>query len=644
MTARAGRVSGALRQALTVGLCCVIWMSGARGQSPGIDPVKPDAPVWWRPYLAPQVPPIRLDNSTGLKDLIRAGALYLTVQDAIALVLENDIDIEVSRYGPLAAVWQLQRAEAGQTSPASLTPASLVGATAPGQGVSGSEAAAGVATSTPTQSSSAASRSSNATLSTIGPIAQSTDPVFQESTVLSHLSQPQSNDTLSQAPTLVSTTHVSTGVLQQGFLSGGSISVTYSGHYLSENSPTDIVNPSVAPNLSFSFQHSLLRGFGVAVNARYINAARINVRISDLIFKLQLINAVTQTLYSYYGLVADYEDVKAKQSALELAQALFEDNKKQLQVGSLTPLDVTFAEAQLAAAERDLLMSETALQQQEIQFKNLLSRTGSADPALRDVRILPIDHIVLPATDNLPSMQTMLQQALANRADLAVEKAEIEAAEVLAVGTKNGLLPDLQVSGGQAEGGLAGTRRSIIIHKLPETADAFFGGGTGTALGQVFRRDFPADKVGASLHVPIFNRQAQADYGVDQLSLRQSQLANQKDIGRVQVDLMNSVVMLQQARARYDAAVKNRILAQQLLDSEQQAYAVGKSTTYNVNEQRRDLTAAQDTEIAAIVSWNNARIALDETLGTILESNHVSVVEAKAGRVTRSAPPSNPNQ
>ncbi len=395
----------------------------------------------------------------------------------------------------------------------------------------------------------------------------------------------------------------------------------------------------MAPNLSLTFQHNLLRGFGVAVNARAITVAKINLRVSDLAFKLQVINAVNQTLKQYYGLVADYEDVKAKQSALELARALYEDNKKQVQIGSLAPLDVTAADSQVAATERDLVISQTALQQQELELKNLLSRTGSADPVLRDVRILPIDRIVLPENDDLPPLETMLQQALANRADLAIEKAAIEAAEVSALGTKNGILPALQVFGSESEAGLAGTRRTLIVHKVPETADAFFAGGTGTALGQVFRHDFPSDRIGAALQAPVFNRQAQADYGFDQLSLRQIQLTNQKDISQVQVDLMNSVVMLQQARARYEAAVKDRILEKRLLDSEQEAYAVGKSTPYLVTQQQRDLAAAQFVEIVAMVTWRSALIVLDETLGTTLETNHVSIGEAKAGKVARSLTP-----
>jgi outer membrane protein len=635
MTPPVRHVFGIPRQAIAAGLYCTIWFSCAWGQPPAIQPVKPQAPVLWRPYLAPEAPPIRLGNSAWMKDLIRAGNLYLTVRDAIALVLENNIEIEVARYDPIAALWELERSEAGGPLPGLLSSASLTDTVASGQGVAGSEAAAGVV---PTQANATSYRSPNATLSPVGPVAQNLDPVLQESTVLSHTSQPQYDTVLSLTPVLVSTTHDSTGILQQGFLSGGSISVTYSDHYLKENAATDILNPTVAPNLSLSFQHNLLRGFGVAVNARNITVAKINLRISDLVFKMQIINAVTQTLNLYYGLVADYEEVKARQSALDLAQALYEDNKKQVQIGSLAPLELTATESQVAAAERDLVISQATLRQREVQLKNLLSRTGSADPMLRDVRILPTDRIVIPPNDDLPPLQTMLQQALANRADLEVGKANIQAAEVSALGTKNGILPALQVFGGETEAGLAGTPRTIVVHRATETADPYFDGGLGAALGQTFRRDYPTDRIGAFLQAPVFNRQAQADYGFDQLTLRQTQLKNQKNISQVQVDLMNSVVMLQQARARYEASVKNRILQKELLDAEQEKYSLRTSTSFNVAQQQRNLTTAQSAEIAAQVTWSGALIALDQTLGTTLETNHVSIAEAKAGVANHSQP------
>jgi outer membrane protein TolC len=165
-------------------------------------------------------------------------------------------------------------------------------------------------------------------------------------------------------------------------------------------------------------------------------------------------------------------------------------------------------------------------------------------------------------------------------------------------------------------------------------------GGTGTALGQIFRRNFPTERIGGFIAAPLGNRQAQADFGIDQLQLRQTQLENQKSLNQVGVDVLNSVVTLRQARARYEAAAKNRELDQQLLDAEQKKLSLGASVPYNVIQQQRDLTTAQSAEIAALVSYSAARIALGQTLGTILDTYHVSIADARAGKIERvSMPP-----
>ena len=631
----------ALRQGLAIGLCYTCWFSCAWGQSipqsGSIDPVRPSAPTLLRPYLAPDVPPVRLSNSARLHDLIRAGTLYLTVQDAIALVLENNIDIEVARYNPIMSAWNLERSQAGGALPGVPNAASTAGSVASGQGVAGSEQAAGVATGTTTTS-----KTSNATVSQVGPVAQTLDPAFQESNIFSHTTAPQPNATLSQTEVLISSTHVYNATLTEGFLIGGSGQVAYNEHYLNENASTDVLNPTVAPSVSIQFQLNLLQGFGVAVNARNITARKISLRQSDLNFKAQVINSVVQALNAYYNLAADYEDVKAKQSAVELAQALYTDNQKQVQIGSLAPLDLTTAESQLGASQRDLVVSQTSIEQQEVQLKSLISRNGSADPALRNIRIVPLDRIVMPEKDELPPIPTMLQEAMANRTDLAAEKLNEQVAQVNALGTKNGVLPTLEPFVGISAAGLSGTPKTVFFNGIPVTADHYFAGGLNNALGQVFRNNFPSDTVGFFFRAPILNRQAQADYGIDQLSLRQTQLSIQRDINQIQVDLMNAVVALQQARARYDANVRNRTLQKQLLESEQKKYALGASTPYNVTQVQRDLAAAESNVIGALVTWNNARISIDQILGTTLETNHISIGEAQTGRVSRtSTPPQN---
>jgi outer membrane protein len=610
-------------------LCISVCVCSLRAQSPATEAAKAQAPVLWRPYVASEVPPARLGNSDRARGLIHAGNLYLTVQDALALALENNIDLEIARYGPIATSWQIQRAEAGGESPSPLNPAALTSAVIPGQGIQGSLVAAGVSEPGETDGSG---KGAGTKIAGSASIAQNLDPVFQEASVWGHLSQPQPNTTLTITPVLTQIVHASTAVLQQGFLTGGSYSVTFNDHYLNENVSTDILNPSVASGLSVLLHHNLLRGFGLAVNSREITVAKINRGVSDLLFKLQVIGAVNETVQIYYATAGAYESIRSAREALETAEALRDDTVKRVEVGSQPAITLTAAEAEVAGAQRDLVLAESALEQSEHQFKSLLSRTGSADPVIRDVHIFPIDPVTIPAVDGLPALETMVHQALQNRADLAVEKADIDAAMVSALGTINGVLPTLAVLFGESQAGLAGLRRTATRRDATETASPFFGGGTANALGQIFRRDFPSEKGGLVFEAPILNRQAQGDFAVDQLAIRQSQLINQKDINKVQVDLTYLVALLEQARAKYQAAVKARELYAELLDAEQKKYREGTSTAYNVSRQQRLLTSAEYAETTAKITWVDARIALDQTLGTTLEANHVSIAGA-AGSV-----------
>lgn len=595
-------------------------------------PVRPSAFIAMRPYEAPYVPPIRLQNSSRLRSLIRAGMLYLTAQDAIALALENNIDIEVARYSPITAEWQLERSRAGGALPGVPSGAAQAGNVANGQGVAGSQAAAGVSTSGNGPNSTSAT---NATIAEIGPVAQTLDPTIQETNTFSHQTAPQPDTIQSVLPVLISNTRNYSFSYQQGFLIGGNVTATYRDSYLNENAPTDVLNPSVAPSLTFTYQQNLLRGFGIAVNARTIRVSQINLRASADNFKTQVSNTVNQVLNIYYALSAGYEDEKAKANAVEVAQQFYDDSRIQERAGTLARLDVTTAESQLASAQYDLVNSQTNLREQEVQLKNLLSRNGLADPTLASVQIVPLDRIAITDSDDLPPLNDLIRTALANRSDLAAERLGIDSSAVSALGTRNGILPLLVGIATESMAGLSGTPRVAVSSFGVETSNPYFNGGIGNGLGQVFRRNFPTNRVAGFFQTPLHNDQAQADYAIDQLQLRQSQIQLSKDLNQVAVDLSNYMVSMRQARGRYRAAVQTRILQRQLLDAEQKKLAGGASTPFNVVQQQRDFIAAQSSEIAALVDFNNARLALDQTLGLTLERNHVSIEDAREGKVAR---------
>lgn len=647
-----------LKKLIAAGLCATctgpLW---AQEIAPGMS----NGGFIFKSYNAPPVPPIRLANSRRLASLVRGNKLYLTAQDAIALALENNIDIESNRYNALISSTNLTRAEAGGALPGVPSGTAQVGTAASGQGVNGSQAAAGVSNSGNTGNGAG---STNATISQIGPTTPTLDPTFSDVQAYSHQSQPQSNLRQSQVLNLITNSRNYNEAFKQGYLLGGQVTLTYKDSYQNQNAGTNDLNPTSAPSIEIQLQQNFLQGFGTAVNARNITIAKANVSINDITFKEQVITVVVSVLNNYYGLAAAYEDVKARQSALNVAQQFFENNKKQVQIGTLAPLDVTTAEAQVASSEQALVVSQTTLEQDQLQLKNLLSRDGLADPVLARVEIIPLDHVTVPEKDDLPPMKDLVTMAIANRPDLAANELNLNNSETSALGTTNGVLPQLAGIARATDSGLSGSPKIIRVSgasgipsnttTLPtgfipcpanvgpkgsvcETPDRSLVGGIGTALGQVVDRHFPTESAGVFFAPTIRNRTAQADAAIDQLSLRQQALENARSSKQVMVDVSNQYVGLQQARIRYQAAVKNRVLEEQLLSAEQKKFSLGASTTYNVVQQERDLANSQSSEVASLVAYSQARVALDQTIGTTLKSNNVSIDEANSGKVIRAS-------
>jgi outer membrane protein TolC len=645
-------------------LACILCLTSAGlplwSQQAAIAPQKPQQLVFWRPYVAEYIPSARLSNSPRLRDLVRAGKLYLTAQDAVALALENNVDIESARYNPLIQVSQLRRFEAGGALAGIPSARSQVGSVQSGQGIAGSQAAAGVSTGNGGQSTGTA----NTTVTQVGPVTPVLDPIFQDVQTYTHQTLPQANATQSQVASLISDTRNYSVSIQQGLISGGQVSLSYNDSYLKENTPIELVNPSNGVRAQLSVQHDFLQGFGVALNSRNITVQKANLKLSDTTFKAEVISVVANVLNLYYGLAADYRDVSAKQTALTVAQQFYENNQKQVQLGAMAPLDITTAEAQVASSQQDLIISQTTLAQQQIQLKNVLSRNGLADPLLANVEIIPLDRIEVPAQDNLPPAKELIATALANRTDIATQKVNFANQEISNLGTSNAVLPFLRGFVTATSQGLSGVPSPVQLQRDPgqgntspggsslppglipcpgapntlcEFPPSLFVGGVGTALGQVFRRNFPSERATIAFFANIRNRSAQADNNIDQLSLRQVELENKRSNNQIAVDVSNQVIGLQQARVRYQAAVKNRILSQELLAAEQKKFALGVSTTFNVVQQQRDLATAQSNEVASLVAYSNARVALDQTLGTTLEQNGISVKEALNGRISRSS-------
>jgi outer membrane protein TolC len=344
--------------------------------------------------------------------------------------------------------------------------------------------------------------------------------------------------------------------------------------------------------------------------------------------------------------------VKVARESLGVSEKLYNDNKKQVEIGTLAPIEIVRAEAEVAAREQDLTVAETNVLEQETIIKNVLSRTGVASPSIAEARIVPTDSIHLPDIEQVQPVQDLVDSALAERPELAQSRLNLENSQINLVGSRNGLLPTINAfaeltnhaqagqinslptlgANGQPTGFIRGPACPVNVCN---PVNGFFVGGYGTVLAQLFGRDFPDYRVGVNLNIPLRNRAAQADYVRDQLTLRQSQLTLQKQINQIRVDVQNSLIALQQARARYQAATKQRILEEQTLDAEQKKYALGASTIYQVIQTQRDLANSQSSEVNALSQYSRARVNLDVATGQILSSNQINMDEARKGVVNR---------
>jgi outer membrane protein len=617
------------RKVFAILIAWSIVVSQANAQGPSQVVEKPRAPIFIRPYEGARLAPLQLTNSDRLYRLIRAGKLYLTVQDAIALAIENNLDLEVDRYGPVSAEWNLERLQAGGPLRGVTAGNSLANQATSGQGVVGSQLSAGLATN----NNGTNGGGTNAVISQIGPVTQNLDAVLQSTMGFFHTTSPQPNTTQSQTDTLIDTRHIFNNAFSQGLLSGGIIQIAANESYLKENAPTNYLNPSVAPVVQAYVTHQFLQGFGTGVNSRFIRVAEKGIGASRETFRSQLLNVVVNVLNLYWDLVTYNEDLKVRQRALEQAQKVESDTRKQIELGAVPRANIYAPESQVSVRRQDVAVSQASVGQQENLLKDALSRNGLADPLLDAAQIVPLDSIHVPDQDELPSLRDLVARALANRPDVALAKIGDETAEISALGTANGVLPVLRGIASTTNVGLAG------VPSPPGSASPYYVGGLGTALGQVFRRNFPSERGAVLFQGQLKNRIAQGDYGVDQFQLRQGDLVERRNMNQIVVDISNQMIALRQARARYTNSVDGRKLQEQLLEKEGEKFRFGASTIADLVGAQTSLLAAQVTEVAALAIYSHARVSLDQVLGETLTANHVSVDEALNGRVTRESKP-----
>jgi len=597
------------------------------------------------PYRAPEVSPLNLQNSQRIFDLIRAGQLYLSLDDAIALALENNLDIELERFLPKIADTDVLRADGGGL----LRGLSLlVNEPPPGiGGPNGPLLTTLTSGSTPTPivntnfSDIALISQQQNNLSVTGAIPMSNGPVIpQYDPVVSglvngqHLTTPEYSTLTTGSNWLAENNVNGSAGMNVGLSPGTQLSVNFDNSWYSTNATRYTYNPFVNSGLGFTITQPLLQGFGAKLNKRYIRIARNGQKIADLVFRQQVMDTVSGIARLYTDLVSLNEDVKVKQEALRLAQRLYEDNRNQVEQGTQAPIELTRANAAVAVSRQALITAEGLVRQQELIVKTAITRGGLANPQVLAAHIVPTGTLAVPDQEAVQSLPDLVGEALRKRPDLAGAGLQVENSEISLKGSLNALKPSLNLVGTLQNSGMAGD-----LNPLAGTPPGSLNpGGYGTALGQVFKRDYPSYGVGLQLTLPLRNRVAQADAVRDELQVRQAQVRRQQLQDQVRLEVADAEESLRQARAAYEAAGEARRLQEQSVSVEQQTFTVGLSTNLMVIQYQNYLAQARSTEVASKGAYLKAKIALERAIGTILDENRVAIDEAYRGNVSR--PPS----
>lgn len=585
--------------------------------------------------------PPNFQNSARVHYLIRAGNLYLSQADALALAIENNLDVELNRFNFRAAETDLVRAQGGGL----LRGIPFVVTETP-QGVGGPLGLLVTNPASPTNTATSTALSTNAlelgalgeaqtNLSVQGNIPQSTGtpvPNFDPAVVgllnWAHQTTPETNFSIFGRPALVTSGFNANAGVEQAFSSGGQVSLNFNNNHQSINSLNANYTPYTGSSLGLTVTQPLLRGFGPSLNRRFIRIANNDRKITTLLFQQQLIATVYGVIRLYTDFIALYEDVKVKQESVNAAEKLFSDTKAQVEEGTLAPVEMTRANAQVYATRQDLINARGLLEEQQAILKNLLTRSGNADPEVQAATIIPTDSLNLPEKEDVRPLPDLFADAIANRPDLSQAGLQIENSQIGLKGARNAVLPEVDLVGVLQNNGLAGT-----LNPFAQTPDTTFAGGFGGVLDQIFTRKYPTYGIGVQVTLPIHNRIAEADLARDEIQLRQSQVRLRQLQNQARLEVEEALIAMRRARASYEAAVQARLFQQQSLEAEQTKYEVGASTAFFVIQYESLLAQAKSTEVAAQSAYVKARAALERATGRILEVHQISIEAGIKGQM-----------
>jgi outer membrane protein TolC len=586
-------------------------------------------------------------DSTRIGDLIRAGQMYLSVEDAIALALENNLDLELERYGVRMATTDTYRAQGGGLLRG--VPLTVNEAPAGIGGPSGSPLLTTAATGSTPQSTVSVSVTDTQLIAesqnnlgvtgtfpfASGPNVPQYDPLLTGQLLGGRSNTPQATILNTNGTDLASNSFTGNFGYLQGFSPGTQISAGLQNQYQDQNYVRNLFNPYAVSTLGVTVTQPLLRGFGSELNRRFIRIGKNSEKISDYVFQQQVISTISGVIRLYDDLVSLNADLRVKEQTLATAQRLLEDNRNKVDQGTLAPIEATRAEAQVASAQQDVINAEGYVRQQEIIIKNVLARNWGDDPIVHEARIIPTDTLSLePLPTQSPSQIVGL--ALLHRPEYQAAKLQLTNTEISLKGTKNELLPEIDLVGNVQTSGLAGGYNST---SGAGTNYAGVNGNYGTVLDQILKGTYPTISVGINLTLPVRNRVAQSDVARDQLQVRQTQVRLKQLENQIRAEVEDALIALTRTRAAYQAATLTTRLQEQSLEIEQEKFDVGLSTNFLVIQYQSYVAQARSTEVASLDAYAKAKTQYERSVGLTLDNHNVSIDEAFKGVVSRTSTP-----
>ena len=585
------------------------------------------------PYLSKSIGLPRVTNSPRLQDLLRDGKIYMSLGDAIMLALENNYDIAIARYNLDIADTDILRSRAGSNLLG--VGSGLVTGTI--GGTSTTLSSGGGPGGTTAGASGAGAGSSGLVLTTngAGPLPEPLDPVLTGTMQLERARTPQATAFLTGTNSLTQNTDAYNFQYNQGFVTGTALSVGFNNTRSTSNNRNSNYSPELLSTMRAQLTQHLLQGFGTGINSRFMVQAINDRRITDSAFRQQLLYSINQVENIYWLLVSAYESVQSAQRALDQSTQVASDDRKQLEIGTLAPLDVLNADNQVASDKQTLITAQTNLEYQQLVIKQAVSRNLN-DPTLSAAPVVPTDRVsLIEMPEETATVEQLVQQAYQSRPEIEQAVLNLKNDQLTLKGVKNGLLPTVDLYAFYGSAALGGNQNPLCVLGFDPTHCTVPTVGYSTAFTNLFNSSNPDKGVGVNVTIPIRNRTAQALQSRSLIEFRQDQMKLEQIYTQIRMQVINGQYALTNDRAAVQAAMATREYNTQALDAEQKKFRFGASTTALVLQQERNLAASENTVTASLATYARDRASLEQILASTLDKYGISMGDAVSGKVNQ---------